>query len=142
MRVKDIMKRDIRTIAPDRSLFEASEQMRIRGIRHLVVTEHGQMIGVVSNRDLAAITHHELEQVRVRDVMQNRIVTIDPNATIAQAANKMRGNNVGSLPVLDHDDTLVGIVTTTDLLEHLGRNGHTERMTLRGRGNRRKPVQV
>jgi CBS domain-containing protein len=141
MRVKDIMKREVRTIAPDRSLFEASEQMRIRGIRHLVVTEHGEMVGILSNRDLAAITRHELEQVRVRDVMQQHLVTIDPNATIPQAANKMRGNNVGSLPVLEHE-TLIGIVTTTDLLEHLGRNGHTERMTLRDRGNRKKPAHV
>jgi CBS domain-containing protein len=141
MRVKDIMKRDVRTIAPDRPLSEASEQMRIRGIRHLVVTEHAKLVGVVSNRDLAAITRHELEQVRVCDVMQRRLTTIEPGATIAQAANKMRGNAIGSLPVIE-DGELVGIITTTDLLEHLGRSGHPERMTLHARGNRRKPVQI
>ncbi len=141
MRVKEIMKHDVRTIAPDRSLFEASEQMRIRGIRHLVVTEQSEMVGILSNRDLAAITRHELELVHVRDVMKRHLITIDGNATIAQAANKMRGNAVGSLPVLE-DGILVGIVTTTDLLEHLGRSGHPERMTLRDRGPRRKPAQI
>jgi len=121
MRIREIMKRDVRTIAPDRPLSEAAETMRIRGIRHLVVVEAGEVVGVISNRDLAAITRRELDQVRVRDVMLHHVVTISPQATLSQAANKMRNARIGSLPVLE-DGHLAGIITTTDVLEMVGRN--------------------
>lgn len=121
MRIRDIMKRDVRTIAPDRPLSEAAEVMRIRGIRHLVVVDGSAVVGVISNRDLAAITRRELDQVRVRDVMLEHVVSVSPQATLAQAANKMRNARIGSLPVME-EGHLVGIVTTTDVLELVGRN--------------------
>lgn len=121
MRIRDIMKRDVRTIAPDRPLSEAAEVMRIRGIRHLVVVDGSAVVGVISNRDLAAITRRELDQVRVRDVMLEHVVSVSPQATLAQAANKMRNARIGILPVME-EGHLVGIVTTTDVLELVGRN--------------------
>ena len=134
MRIREIMSRDVRTIAPDRPLSEAAELMRIRGIRHLVVVEGSVVVGVISNRDLAAITRRELEQVRVRDVMLRHVVTVTPQATVAQAANKMRNSRIGSLPVME-EGHLVGIVTTTDVLELVGRNApavrRPERQALR-----------
>ncbi len=132
MRVREIMKREVRTIAPDRPLTEASETMRIRGIRHLVVLEHSKLIGVVSNRDLASITRRELDEVRVRDVMNPHPITIDIEATISQAANRMRGHKIGCLPVVS-GGKLAGIITITDLLEHIGRNDRAERKPLRNR---------
>ena len=140
MRISEIMKRDVRTITPERLLLDAAELMRIRGIRHLIVMEGGSVAGVISNRDLAAISRRELEQVRVRDVMATRVVVTDPNATVAQAANRMRGAGVGCLPVV-HDGKLVGIITIRDLLEELGRRGHASRATVRD-GRRGKPVHV
>ena len=130
MRIGEIMNRDVWTIGPGQPLNEAAELMRIRGIRHLVVVEGSVVVGVISNRDLAAITRRELEQVRVRDVMLHHVVTVTPQATVAQAANKMRNSGVGSLPVIE-DGHLVGIVTTTDVLELVGRNVPAQRRSER-----------
>lgn len=139
MRVRDIMQSEVRTIRPDRPLLDASELMRIRGIRHLVVVEGSEILGVISNRDLAAISRRELEQVQVRDVMLRHVITITPDATIAQAANKMRSHKVGCLPVLE-GAKLAGIITTTDLLDHIARGSVGERPTVRDRHNRHKTV--
>lgn len=141
MRVKEIMKREVRTIAPDRPLVEASETMRIRGIRHLVVLEHARIVGVVSNRDLAAISRRELDEVRVRDVMNRHVITIEAEATVAQAANRMRGHSIGCLPVLD-GEKLAGIVTITDMLEHIGRTSREQRTPLRDRGSKKRPLHA
>jgi acetoin utilization protein AcuB len=139
MRVKELMTREVRTIAPDRMLLEAAELMRIRGIRHLPVVERSAVVGILSNRDLAAITRRELEQVRVRDVMKPHVVTIEPESTVAQAANRMRAHAIGCLPVTE-GRRLAGIITITDLLEHLGRGDHAERAHARVRKGRKQAV--
>jgi acetoin utilization protein AcuB len=76
--------------------------------------------------------------------MSEPVVSGHPEMTLRQAANRMRGRSIGCLPVVEGDD-LVGIVTTTDLLELLGR-GLTRvpvkgrgRPTLATRGPRHKP---
>lgn len=130
MRIRDIMKHDVRTISPVTPLVDAAELMRIHGIRHLVVVEGGAVVGVISNRDLAAITHRELEQLNARDVMLRHVVTVTPETTISQAANKMRSAGIGSLPVLE-EGKLAGIVTTTDVLELVGRNYPAKRRPMR-----------
>lgn len=137
MRVKEIMTNDVMTTSPERPLVEASEKMRKLGIRHLVVLEQSKLAGVLSNRDLAAISRRELEMLRVRDVMARQVITIDPEATIARAANTMCNRSVGCLPVVQ-EGKLAGIVTTTDLLALLGRAGQGTRATVRDRGNRRR----
>jgi CBS domain-containing protein len=52
--------------------------------------------------------------------MEDQVITAKPNSTIREAANLMRGRTIGSLPVVDDKDQLVGIITTTDLLTLLG----------------------
>jgi len=60
----------------------------------------------------------------VEDHMSRRVVTASPEMALRKAANLMRGRSIGCLPVLA-EGQLVGIVTTTDLLELIGRG--TER---------------
>jgi acetoin utilization protein AcuB len=75
--------------------------------------------------------------------MTEPVVSGHPEMTLRQAANRMRGRSIGCLPVMEGDD-LVGIVTTTDLLELLGHGlarpaTKGRRATLANRGPRRKP---
>ncbi|MFZ2490502.1 MAG: CBS domain-containing protein [Thermoanaerobaculia bacterium] len=137
MRVKEIMKRDVWTITPDQPLSAAAELMRIRGIRHLVVLQRG-VTGVISNRDMVGISTGELAQVQVGDVMERHCVTITPESTIVQAANKMRGHKIGCLPVVENEK-LVGIITTTDLLEQIAR-APGPRRSVRDHGSKRRSL--
>jgi CBS domain-containing protein len=150
MRIQDIMSRDIKTIAPGADVAAARNAMRTSGIRHLVVVEGRDVVGVVSERDLGGrlptAAGKRTAGLTVADVMTTGVVSVKPEATVRQAANLLRGFVIGSLVVQDGNKP-VGIVTTTDLLDLIGRGAErpiakSTRWTLRARGPRHaRPVE-
>lgn len=122
-RLSDIMSTDVATIAPDATAREALNLMRSRRIRHLVVVRNGgrDVLGVVSERDLGGRLAGRLPpHLAVTEVMSPKPVTAKPTTRVREAANLLRGNVVGCLPVLE-EGKLRGIVTISDLLDLLGR---------------------
>lgn len=129
--VRDIMSTDLVAIAPDDTLAEALLQMRRHNVRRLLVTDETGLVGIVTDRDLRlaadspfldetpAEAFKKLEQHRVEEIMTTSLTTIEPDAPIVEAAKLMRVAHVGGLPVVDENDRLVGIVTRTDLVDHL-----------------------
>jgi CBS domain-containing protein len=64
--------------------------------------------------------------MRVRDVLKakgGRIITISPDATASEAVARMVENNIGSLPVVDGDGRLVGVISERDLMRELHDRG-------------------
>ena len=117
----DVMITRVVAIRPQEAASVAWTRMRRRNIRHLVVMDAGQVVGVLSERDLGGRTRGGGRAGRtVRDLMTSSVVTANPSTTLREAATVMRRRLIGSLPVLD-GDTLVGIVTATDVLDALGR---------------------
>jgi acetoin utilization protein AcuB len=99
---------------------------------------------VVSSHDLGGSEAGESARrgKSVAEVMTSRPVTVAPDTTVREAANRLRGRKIGCLPVVEKG-RLVGIVTTTDLLDLLGRGAERpvemgKRWTLKHRGPRRK----
>ena len=134
------MTRRVETISAGEPLGAAVERMRQRRIRHLVVMSGKKLAGVVSARDLGSPDRG----ARVEDVMTAPAVSATSDMTVRKAANLLRGRSIGCLPVME-DGNLVGIVTTTDLLERIGRGvehpvSKGKRWILKGRGPRRKSV--
>jgi CBS domain-containing protein len=124
MRLREFMRTDVETIESSEDATLAWTRMRQRRIRHLVVTERGEVAGVVSERDLGGKDGEKVRKGRtVKELMTGRVVTATPQMTLRQAANLMRGRTIGCLPVEDRDGRLVGIVTATDVRDELGR-GH------------------
>jgi len=122
MQIHEIMSTGVVTITPAEAATAAWTRMRRRAVRHLVVMDGGQVVGVLSERDLGGRAGARIRRNRtVRDLMTRRIEVADPEATVDDAANLMRERLIGSLPVMDGDD-LVGIVTATDVFEALGRD--------------------
>ena len=133
MRVKDLMSQDVLTIGPAGSGLDAVERMVRARVRHLpVVNRDDVLVGIVTDRDLRhyLFLPHVFEQlperrvddllafVRVGELMSTDVVTVQPEASLAEAAAIMRAERVGSLPVVDHR-ALVGIITETDMLRHI-----------------------
>jgi len=140
MRLQDLMKCSVETVAPGDPADSAWERMRRRRIRHLVVMDGRRVAGILSQRDIAD------ESARagraVAEVMSAPAVTAEPRTTVREAANLLRGRTLGCLPVLEKEK-LVGIVTTTDLLELIGRGAERPmprpgRRVLTRRGPRRE----
>jgi CBS domain-containing protein len=141
MRAQDVMTTEVATAQVDDPIVRAQETMAERRVHQLVVLDGKRVVGVISAHDAALRSG-----ACVRDVMTAAPVVVEPRTTVREAANRLRGRGIGSLPVVE-DDRVVGIITVTDLLELIGRGvtkpiERSTAWTLKGRGHRRKdPVQ-
>jgi acetoin utilization protein AcuB len=121
MRVNEIMSADVKTIAATAWADDAWETMRGDRIHHLVVMDGKTVAGVLSARDTGGAKGAAIrEGRRVRELMSEHVVTVEKDTPIKRVANLMRGHTIGSVVVVDKKKP-VGIVTTSDLLELLGR---------------------
>jgi CBS domain-containing protein len=119
-RLHEIMSTRVVTIGPEEAANEAWTRMRRGRIRHLVVMEGRQLVGVLSERDLGGRAGADIrKRRRVRDLMTPQVASAEPEMAVHEAADLMRKRLIGSLPVLD-GDRLVGIVTATDVFDALG----------------------
>jgi len=135
------------SIGPDDSLDKAISLMEEHEIRHLPVIEAGRAVGMVSDRDVLlavgwklevereAVTDHEVVGPRtVREIMSSPALYLDPKASPADAARMMVEGSFHALLVI-RDSTVLGVVTSTDLLRLFSSYDHelldrpiTERM--------------
>jgi acetoin utilization protein AcuB len=119
------------TVPPDTSLQKAKEIIDEKRINHLLVVDKtGNLIGIVSDRDVkqssaspaTSLSVHELNylltQLTVEPIMAKKIITISPGTTIERAALIMQKNRINALPVIE-DEKLVGIITSTDVMRVL-----------------------
>jgi CBS domain-containing protein len=121
LRLQDIMAVGVRTAGPGEPVEAAWREMRRHRIHHLAVVQDGVLVGVLSERDLGRRREPEPVSGRlVREVMTKAPVSATPSTTLRQAARLMQGRAIGSLLVVE-DGKLLGVVTTTDLLNLLER---------------------
>jgi len=121
MRLADIMSSPVETIDVDASAETAWDRMQAKKIHHLVVMKDGDPVGVISARDLSGPRGVALRWAgSVEELMSPQIVTATPGTSVREAANLLRGRNIGCLPILS-GHKVVGIVTITDLIELVAR---------------------
>ncbi len=112
------MTRFARSLTSEATLAEALELMRSMDVRHLPVVQDLRVVGMVSDRDLRrARGSHRSEDTAIGEIMSVQVVTIEPEKPISCAADLILVRRIGALPVVD-DDRLIGILTSTDLLDH------------------------
>ena len=122
MQVRDYMSPAPVTVTTGAEYMKAYEMMQAKGLHHLPVVDGTRnVIGMVALRDLQlAARCYGSAPAEVGDVMHRPVVTINPESDLAAAADRMRTESIGSLPVVDEEDGhLVGIITETDLLRAL-----------------------
>ena len=145
MLVKKRMTRDPLTVSPAHSLADALRLTRARRIRHLPVVQDGEVVGMVSDRDVrtampSPLTESDdsrvafLEETPVSAVMKGEPATIGPNDTVEDAAKLMRRRRIGALPVVDAHGAVLGILSESDVLdafvEILGPAGASSRLEI------------
>jgi CBS domain-containing protein len=131
MRVHEIMTSPAIVIDPDTTVPAANALMRKHRIRHLPVVENERLVGMISRGDLreASITasinadsyelHFMLDRLRVAHIMSRKVFTITPDAPIVHAAELMTEHKIAGLPVVDEKNSVIGIITESDLLRTL-----------------------
>ncbi len=124
------------TIDADTTVTDALNFMRQNRVRRLpVLNRHGQLVGIVAEKDLlyaspspaTSLSVYEigylLSKLTVKEIMTREVITVCPDCPLEEAARIMVDNRIGGVPVVD-GDKLIGIITETDLfkvfLEMLG----------------------
>ncbi|MFQ5513805.1 MAG: CBS domain-containing protein [Myxococcota bacterium] len=123
------MSRKVVSISADDDLQIVSEIMQLGRVRHLPVVQRGELVGVVSQRDLLHASLSNviglpceeqrlfLRGVSISQVMSSPPIAVAPAVSVREAARVMAERKIGCLPVVE-EGRLLGIVTETDVLRH------------------------
>lgn len=118
------------SVNPSTTLAEARALLRGHRIRHLIVLEGEQLVGIITDRDIRqASLPHPPDQpraagdplmglIRVGQAMTREVLTVAPETPLEEAAMLLINHRIGGLPVVK-DGRVVGIITETDLLKAL-----------------------
>ena len=127
MKVKDIMTWNVITASSDTPIMEARKIMETHRVRRLPVVDKGKLVGVVTLDRIIGVgpspatslsvweMNYILAKMKVKEVMQKEVVTIDPEASIEQALAHGFNMKVGIMPVME-GNRVVGVLTTTDFM--------------------------
>jgi acetoin utilization protein AcuB len=131
MLVKDWMTTDVITIGPEDTLPDAMRLMGENRIRMLPVVDDGNLIGILSDRDVkrawasdaTTLDKHELtyvlEQIKIKEVMTKKAVTVPFDFTLAETAEVLFEHRISGVPVVDHGGKIVGVITQDDLFREM-----------------------
>jgi CBS domain-containing protein len=132
--VRHVIRKKLETIGPSSTAQEAAKRMRSKKISSLVVIERGDApVGIVTERDLVRqVCSKDIssDSVLIQEIMSSPIVTIDVNASIEQAADKMIQNKVRHLLIVD-DGRIYGIITPSDFTIYLTENLNMDEVNAR-----------
>lgn len=124
--VRNWMTEKVFTVSPAVSISDAHKIMNSEKIRTLVVMEHDHLVGIITRRGIlradlssvdenAWVKQYDLSLETLRDVMTTKVFTTTPDTAIPIVARVMLENKISSLPVLNREKKLVGIITSSDL---------------------------
>lgn len=132
--VRHVIRKKLETIGPSSTAQEAAKRMRSKKISSLVVIERGDApVGIVTERDLVRqVCSRDIssDSVLIQEIMSSPIVTIDVNASIEQAADKMIQNKVRHLLIVE-DGRIYGIITPSDFTIYLTENLNMDEVNAR-----------
>lgn len=114
---------------PQHTAIEAAELMRREDCGLVpVISEHGKLIGVLTDRDIVIKVVAEGRDPRntaVSEVMSTDLVTCLPQETIETVMEQMATRQVRRIPIVERDGSLVGIVAQADIATRLGKDNAT-----------------
>ena len=130
MTVDDIMTRSVRTVSMDDTVRTIRRIFEKRRFNHVVVVEAGQVVGIISDRDVLRAISPYLATIgeqsrdtstldkRAHQIMTRDLVTVQGGSDVEEAAKALIENGISCVPVIDPNQELLGIVTWKDLLQH------------------------
>jgi CBS domain-containing protein len=132
LQVADAMQREVVTMTPDERLDLASDLMTLGRIRHMPVVVGGEVVGMLTQRDLfrAAISsvlelrpsaeREWLRKIHIAEVMTQPVLTARADWLLRRAVDVMTEHRIGCLPVVE-EGRLVGLLSESDCLRLLAR---------------------
>ncbi len=108
-------------VEPSVSVFEALGLLADYGVGALVVIDHGQLIGVMSERDYTrkvALQGKNSKQTTVADIMTREVITVSPNTNTHACMSLMSQKKIRHLPVLD-GPKVIGMISIRDIMDDI-----------------------
>ncbi len=128
MNVSEFMTPEPITLREDDTLAKAQHIFSTEPIHHLLVQQGGHLTGVISDRDALKVffnyveggSNEELEtlkQTKAKEFMSKKPVHVSKDTDINTASILLLENNFSCLPVVDEENSIIGIVTWKDILK-------------------------
>lgn len=118
-RVAEVMTTPVLTVAPHETLSDAAWAMRDVDIKSVAVIDGDcDPVGILTSTDFVQLAADQVDptEATVEDYMTTPVETIAASATLAEASTRLRDSGFNHIPVVDGE--VVGILTTTDVLDH------------------------
>ncbi len=125
------MTTDVVSIDRDQPLSEAYQALKGAGYHHIPVLESDRPVGMISSTDILRLAYDVDgnddrllrsmldHQFTIDDAMTPDLITLPDTANVHDAADVLSRGNLHSVVIIDGEGSLVGIVTTTDLIKYL-----------------------
>ena len=116
--VSDVMTRGVRTLGPNDTLVMAAQAMQELDVGAIPVCRGEQLIGVVTDRDIVLrgiAQGRPADGTRLDDIMSRDPQCCFGDQSVEEALQQMRDGQIRRLPVVDHDQHLVGILSLGDV---------------------------
>ncbi len=123
--ISSIMTTDLMTVSPEDTLQTIQEIFDTTQINHLPVVSKRKLVGLISSKDFqrqlgkrndSRQWHYEKDHIRAKDFMTSKLAKLNEYDRLDLAIDLFKRNRFHSLPVVDSQDNLVGIVTTHDVI--------------------------
>jgi CBS domain-containing protein/anti-sigma regulatory factor (Ser/Thr protein kinase) len=112
LKIEEVMKRDVQTVAPDMQLVVVLDLFREKRISGAPVVLDDKLVGIISIEDLIrSLRHGDIESSSVADYSSTQVITVKSLDPVVEALKVFGQTHVGRLPVLDESAKLVGIIT-------------------------------
>ena len=119
--IKNAMNRKVVVVKPEDSVKKAVKLLSAKGIGCLIVTENDKPVGILTERDVLnriVIPSLSTEKTKVKQIMTKKLISLDSEKNIADAANLLEKNKIKKLPIIEKGK-LAGIITMTDLMKSM-----------------------
>ena len=127
------MTTDVISVKPEDTIAVVRDKINHITAHHMPVVEDNKIVGMISMNDIHKMEHHFtifnnpeandsnrqlFASMLAKDIMTTSVITVHEDDTIGKAVDLLLENMFHALPVINHEEQLVGIITTFDLIKH------------------------
>lgn len=126
MKVKEIMKKNFKSLNSDASIYEAAKIMKEENIGAIPILESKKCIGFLTDRDITlrcVAENQSAKEFKVNECMSKKVYFINENDNLESALKSMHQNQIRRLVVTNNSNELVGLINFNQIAEHSQEEG-------------------